>query len=149
MKDVFIQRRKSEDWGTPGDLWINDCPFKCVTLELPDRNNAPGKSCIIAATYRAEMAPSTKNPETKEAYMLQGVSGRSAIEIHSGNWAGDVDKGYFSNVLGCILQGEDFQLIQTPYLKMQMGVTMSKHTIKEFEGIMKREPFMLHILAAI
>lgn len=84
--------------------WINpDCTigrlrcgdFQCFTLELPWRDNARGISCIPAGNYSARLYDS---PRHGMVALLDGVPGRSMIEIHAGN--------YTTQIEGCILVGD-------------------------------------------
>lgn len=102
MRTVTLPRQPSTDEGTFGD-WLSDSGWSCKTAELPGRDNAPGISCIPCGTYRAVWRWSQAHQ--RNLYHLINVPMRSEVEIHSGNMAGDVSKGYASEVKGCILPG--------------------------------------------
>lgn len=78
---------------TIGELEFED--FKCFTLELPWRFNASNISCIPAGTYEIEKYDSAANGK---CLLLSGVTGRTWIQIHSGNFTRDT--------LGCVLVGD-------------------------------------------
>lgn len=137
MIEVKIIRRPSLDTGTFGVLTVGDNLWSCFTLELPWRDNVPQKSCIPEGTYPCHYWSSVKYPQ---AYRLSNVPNREAILIHQGNWAGNTDLGYKSNVLGCILVGRNIAEING-----QMGVSHSKVTLLEFLDTMGKEPFNLTI----
>lgn len=101
MRKVTITRTETDDSGTFG-LWQSDSGFQCYTGELPNLKNVPGKSCIPAGSYQAAIRASVKHGK---CYGINGVKGRSDIEVHSGNFCGNVDKGIKSDVLGCIILG--------------------------------------------
>ena len=67
-------------------------------------------------------------------YLVKDVPGRSGIRIHSANFA--------SQLLGCISLGSDFMDINKDGLK---DVVNSRDTVKNFEAIMKGQPFKLII----
>ena len=72
------------------------------TAELPWRDNAPSFSCIPAGRYLCRPYSSLRFPDV---YEVTNVPGRAAILIHTGNHAGDREKGLRSDVEGCILVG--------------------------------------------
>src|SRR4030065_250290 len=107
METVYIYRFAEDDCGTQGILCAHG--FFCKTLELPWRNNQKGKSCIPPGNYKCVVRQS---PSKGMVYHLYGVKDRSNILIHLGNWAGDADKGLKSDVAGCILLGQHFDIIE-------------------------------------
>jgi hypothetical protein len=127
----------SSDQGTQGILTIND--FECHTLELPWRNNSRGTSCIPTGTYYVvwSYSPSRK----KYLYELLNVNGRSDIQIHSGNFAGDTRKGWKSDVKGCILLGNEMGEIEG-----QLAILNSRVTVQAFEKLMNKQPFTLNVV---
>ena len=70
--------------------------FSCHTLELPWLGNEPDKSCIPEGVYdyRVALSPRLK----RDVIWIDGVPGRSAIQIHPGN--------YTSQIQGCCLVGD-------------------------------------------
>ena len=129
-------RLKRSDQGTRGMLFVDG--FHCHTLELPWRKNKRGLSCIPAGEYIVKIRIS---PKYGKIYWVTEVTNRSFILIHSGNWAGDVKKGYKTHVNGCILLGQRRGL-----LLGQWAVLNSRITINRFMNEMENEPFTLKIL---
>lgn len=138
--NAILQREKSSDGGTFGKLTLPD-GTSYNTLELPWRNNESGKSCIPPGTYKVETRNSPKfGPGT---YEVKGVPGRTAILIHSGNYAGNVDKGQKSNVEGCILLG-----LSRNTQSGQPMIQESKAAMKAFTEKMGGRPFTLTVISA-
>jgi hypothetical protein len=135
---LVLIRGASTDHGTPGLLLREDASLIAHTLELPWRENRRMRSCIPPGSYRARYVVTAKRPAG--VYLLEGVPGRSAILIHSGNVAGDVEKGLESDVLGCILLG------QTRGVRRgQRAVLLSKPALAAFAEEMKRQPLTVEI----
>lgn len=144
MKRVFLIRTETGDEGTFGKLTIDN--FKCFTVELPWRNNEKGKSCIPSGIYIFRWSKSPKHGECFEADQSDNAPGRTDIQIHSANWAGNVDRGYISQLEGCVSLGRAIAMIEIPGGgKKQKGVTASKDATRAFEAIMGKEPFELEI----
>lgn len=134
MITLKLKRQASSDTGTPGVLIFPD-GSQLHTLELPWRNNIRQKSCIPEGSYRCQI---TQSPRFGRIYTVTGVEGRGNILIHSGNYAGDVDKGYKSHVQGCILLGKYFGTMDG-----QRAILLSRPTVRAFMDHMKGEPFTL------
>jgi len=96
---------KTADDGTKGLFRTPKQIFN--SLELPWRNNQANFSCHSDGTYIFKFVITPKHPNG--VFMMQD-SIRPDTEIHAGNYAGDTTKGYKSDVLGCILLGEDQDL---------------------------------------
>ena len=79
---------------TLGILEIDD--FRCFSLELPDLNNEPYKSCIPAGVYPYKYRNSPSHGHCLE---LQKVPNRTYVQIHSAN--------YTSQIQGCIFIDTD------------------------------------------
>lgn len=77
---------------TIGRLWCDG--FQCFTLELPWADNKQNMSCIPSGQYKYKYKES---PNHGRCLQLEGVEGRTLIQVHSGN--------YTRNTLGCILVG--------------------------------------------
>lgn len=138
--NAILQREKSTDSGTFGKITLPD-GTTYNTLELPWRNNQSGKSCIPAGTYQVATRMSPKLG--KAAYEVKNVPGRSSILIHSGNTAGDVDKGQKSNVQGCILLG-----FSRNTQSGQATIQESRAAVAAFMDKMGGRPFTLTIISA-
>ncbi|UDF33530.1 UNVERIFIED_ORG: DUF5675 family protein [Shinella sp. XGS7] len=97
IRRATLVRGPSSDLGTFGRLSFGE--HQVHSVELPWRNNLTGKSCIPPAVYRCEQV---KSPRFGRVYEVRDVPGRSNILIHAANFGGNVDKGYDTDLLGCI-----------------------------------------------
>jgi len=140
MITLKLKRQASSDTGTPGVLIFPD-GSQLHTLELPWRNNRRQKSCIPEGSYVCQI---TRSPRFGRVYTVTGVDGRSHILIHSGNYAGDIDKGYKTHVQGCILLGK-----RTGTLGGQRAVLVSRPAVSEFMSHLAGQPFILEISNAV
>jgi hypothetical protein len=138
MDTLTLTRGQSTDQGTPGLLTCDG--LSLFTLELPWRDNTPQTSCIPAGRYLCRPYSSTKYPGV---YEVTGVPGRSAILIHTGNFAGDVSKGYKSDVQGCILVG-----LARGSLDGQKNVLSSRLAMDRLQAAVGRNSFELVIVNA-
>lgn len=77
-------------------------------------------------------------------YHILNVPGHDALEVHAGNWAGDVNKGKFSDVRGCILQGHGYAKI-APY-PQQLAIINSRLAVDQWIKFMDSKDFTLEIL---
>jgi len=125
MIHLLLKRIHTGDFGTFGVLMIKDQPPFALTLEPPDKNNAPNISCIPANSYHAFPVDSPRFGKTWE---VVEVPGRSHILFHKGNIATPED----SDTLGCILVAERFD-----NLGSIPAVLSSKDGFREFLGIVK------------
>jgi hypothetical protein len=147
MRTVTIKRGESTDHGTFGEL-VSDAGFRCLTGELPDRNNEAAHSCIPKGQYMCKWAHS---PKYGMCYHVTGVHGRSDILIHPANLMGDVQRGFVSQLLGCIALGaahDTFQPGAVPHQHMtqpQKGISGSKKTVGDFVAHLGQEDFLLVI----
>ena len=91
--DITLKRTLQDSNGAHGSLYQAET-FLCYTEELPWKNNEPGESCIPLGVYSCTAHNSPNHPNTWE---VNGVEGRSAILIHTGNTMKDTE--------GCILVG--------------------------------------------
>lgn len=137
MKNVELRRIETGDAGTFGILEANGKTF--YTLELPDRDNLPGLSCIPAGEYYCswDFSPAKQH----DTYRLQRVPNRSGILIHSANWAGDRAKGLRCQLDGCIALGMD-----RGDLEGQPAILRSREAVADFEDRMGRDTFILRIV---
>jgi len=135
MIQAEIFRLKRSDQGTEGILVSGS--FECKTLELPWRDNQPQISCIPPDIYNVEIRLSNKYGRI---YWVRKVPNRTYILIHSGNFAGDINKNYKTHVMGCILLGKN-----SGFLGGQVAVLNSRIAVREFMEFMEYEPFKLNI----
>lgn len=129
-----LRRLEHGDQGTRGVLILPDAVF-CNTLELPWRDNRPNVSCIPCGEYDVAIRQS---PRFGPVYHVKDVPGRTFIEIHSGNLAGDTAKGYRTHVEGCILLGQYFGRIEG-----QVAVLVSRPTVRKLMERLDGKPFRL------
>jgi hypothetical protein len=135
-RTVTLCRTARSDQGTQGILLAGN--FNCKTLELPWRDNTRQVSSIPAGEYDVEIRISNKYGRV---YWVRKVPNRSYILVHSGNFAGDVTKGFKSHVMGCILLGQ-----KSGFLGGQRAVLNSRITIRRFVNEMGFNGFKLRIL---
>ena len=119
-----ITRLATGDDGTRGRA-ILESGEEWDSLELPWRGNRHLVSCIPSGGYRAAMTYSPRF--SRELYELHGVTDRSEIRIHSGNFAGDASKGLRTDVQGCILLGQEID-----ELAGQLAVLRSRLALADF-----------------
>lgn len=156
---VFIQRTQSRDDGTLGNLSIYGSEFSCYTLELSDRGNANGISCIPYGFYVGRW---TNHPAHGWCWQILNVKGRSDILIHSANLAGNTEQGYAKQILGCIALGSGVAIFQAgtsfhvegpkgleieQLSRDQRGLTSSKTALAAFNAVMGTADFDLEIRA--
>lgn len=137
MRTVYINREPSTKYGTFGVLTCPELFFGCYTAEPPWKNNRNSVSCIPTGEYTVTIRNS---PKYGIIFHVRHVSGRSYILIHSGNYAGDVEKGFKSHTMGCILLGKT-----RGWLKKQRVILNSRITVRKFMNLMNNEPFKLII----
>jgi len=126
---LLIETNNDDGVQTLGVMYVlngrNEIQFRCMTLELPWKNNLKRISCIPAGTYRVVKH---KSPKFGECFWVKDVPGRSEILIHKGN--------YHKDVLGCVLVGDDFKDINKDW---RLDVTNSKQTLEKLYKIMPSE----------
>lgn len=128
MIEVYLHRFFGSEEGTFGILSIPGVSFSCYTAELPWRDNARSVSCIPKGTYRVAVRIS---PKYGRVYHVKEVPHRSYILIHSGNYVGDVSKGYKTHSQGCILLGK-----RLGTLGNQRAILNSRVTIRKFMNVL-------------
>lgn len=117
---IKLQTIRQDDC-TIGVLTFNG--FRCLTLELPDRNNQNNISCIPAGLYSVSKITS---PSLGYCLEIGGVHGRSYIRIHTGN--------YTSQIQGCVLVGDSIADINRD------GVLDVTNSRKTFDALMALLP---------
>ncbi len=95
---LYLHRLTQTEHATYGQLIDADHAVIACTLELAWKNNQRGVSCIPAGQYICRRRYSPKHGY--ELFGIEGVPGRSDIEIHIGNTPKDS--------LGCVLVGTRF-----------------------------------------
>ena len=149
---LSLVREISGDEGTLGRLIVGG--FRFETLELPDRNNAPSLSRCNNDVYRMQFTKSTLFPNG--TFQEVDKNDRTGIRIHTGNWGGDVTKGYASDILGCILIGlkrdrrsnQDWMDHHKQGSKgfIQTGIFESKDAFTKFMAYVGLDPFDLEVM---
>lgn len=102
MKRLVLKREPFTDEGT-FSVGVLDGDLEWQFIELPWRENKPSFSCIPAGLYTAKLIESPHFART--VYLIENVPGRDAIEMHNGNFAGDITKGFQSDLRGCCSPG--------------------------------------------
>jgi hypothetical protein len=92
---LTIHREYSDNQCTSGYLAVNG-QIQAYTLERPWQGNAPLISSIPAGTYNGTLRYDHSDQWRIE---LQGVPGRTSVQIHTGNTPDDTE--------GCILIGKE------------------------------------------
>jgi Family of unknown function (DUF5675) len=140
VKTLHITRQPSTDQGTPGYFVFDGTALRC--MELPWRDNLPGKSCIPPGVYTAKLYQS---PKHGPVYMLQGVPGRSDVEIHVANFAGDASLKWTCELLGCIAPAMSIGQRENHLGVMQTAGVSSRDAFNEFMTWAGGEPLMVAI----
>ena len=135
MKNAFLQRNPTGHFGTFGSLICEG--FSCYTAEPPWKNNRPNLSCIPAGVFDAIVI---RSPKYGFVYTVCSVPGRSFVLLHSGNLAGDTERGLVTHTLACVLLGTRLGMLQN-----QIAVLNSKFAVLQFWEYMREQPFKLHI----
>lgn len=135
MRVGTLVRTSSGEAGTFGLLVFDQMSFH--TAELPWKDNAVGESCIPPGWYDVVWNP----VGVHKGYEIPAVPGRTNIEIHVGNWAGDKRRGLRTDTDGCILLGLDRRTILE-----QAAIGRSEKAIKELHALMAEEPWRLLIV---
>lgn len=138
MLQAFLIRRETSDQGTIGILVFPTLGFSCFTMELPWRDNKQNISCIPVGSYRVDYRESKRRGP---CYHIKGVDERTYILKHSGNFAGDVEKGFKSHSQGCVLVG-----LYLGVLQGQKAVLSSKFAMTELVEAVGKQSFQLTIL---
>ena len=100
MRRASLIRNDSSVHGTMGVLTAGD--LRLHVMEPPWRDNRRNRSCIPAGAY--EVLPHL-SPRFGRCLLVAGVEGRSHILFHAGNVGGDVEAGFHTHTLGCLLPG--------------------------------------------
>ena len=142
MKSATLTRSPSTDQGTFGDFRTDDDALRFDSLELPWRDNATGHSCIPVGEYQCVWHLS---PSKGWVYLLTGTAPRTDVLIHSANFAGDVDKGWQSQLLGCITVGMSTGKIKNDKGEWQMAALTSRMACQKLYDWGAQESFTLVI----
>lgn len=114
MKILILKRLYGQD-NTLGNVITEEGNILIKTLELPDLDNEPNKSCIPEGEYICKWILSNK---LGWVYRLQNVEGRTCIDIHSGNLT--------SQILGCLLVGSSYGKINGEFAILDSKNSLTK-----------------------
>ena len=128
-------RTSTSDHGTEGIFVAQG--FACYTLEPPWRDNQRSVSCIPEGEHDVVVRYSQKY---KHVYWVTEVEDRTYILIHSGNFGGDISKGFKTHTNGCILLGKSKGMLGN-----QRAILNSRVIVRKFNNLMNFEPFKLEI----
>lgn len=135
-----LTRSPSSDQGTFGVLTFG---LDVVhTIELPWRDNKQQRSCIPVGTYQCAIV---KSPKFGRVYGVQNVPGRSNVLIHSANFAGDVEKGWTTQLHGCIAPCMRIGQMRNNAGAMQSAGLVSRPALARLMEWADGQPFELEI----
>lgn len=134
LKVVTIKRTHKISDGTFGIMDIEGIPMY-TTCELPWKDNREDISCIPPGEYACELSFSSKF--NMKLYHVLGVPNRTNVMIHVGNTVHDI--------LGCILIGLQFGLLQFQDKGEVYGIISSRPALIQFMTKMAEKPFTLVI----
>lgn len=135
-----IKRAPSTDQGTFGTLTFGNTTVR--SMELPWRDNTKQRSCIPVGKYRCQIVQS---PKFGRVYGVTNVPGRSAVLIHSANFAGDVEKGWTTNLQGCIAPCKTVGMMRNKSGIMQTAGLLSRPALNLLTEWAAGQPFTLEI----
>lgn len=149
MSDFLLRvlRGPSSDVGTFSAAVLSDGVRPSIDfdiIELPWRANKPNLSCIQVGTYQASVVKSIHFGF--DVYLLRGIPGRSNIELHPANWAGDTTLGWYSDLLGCMSPGYEVGELAAPNGKLQKAVMHSTDAFKELMNFTGGAPLTVQII---
>jgi hypothetical protein len=139
---LTLTRGPSTDEGTFGRLTAAEGALDLHTVELPWRDNQAQHSCIPPGVYQAGAYDS---PSKGRVYLLREVPGRTLCEIHSANFAGDVTRGWESQLLGCIAVGLGVAVIPNQQGRLQRAVLNSRAALARLFQVTGGAPITLTI----
>lgn len=146
MIEARITRSPTTEQGTFGQWSFNGHFWP--TIELPWDDNSPHFSCIQVGEYDCQLEPTGKwspRPDGR-LYHVLNVPDRSLIKIHAATWAGDVRKGWHSDLLGCIAPGRRTGELKPPDAdREQACILQSRAALTEIMRELEGEPFRLII----
>lgn len=133
---LTLYRHESSDQGTFGSIVLGSTTL--FTGELPWRDNRSNRSCIPPGLYTCQW---TYSPRFKTfTYLLDAVPERTVIRIHPANLMGDLDKGYLSQLNGCIALGE-----RMGWMDKQKALLVSGPAVRRLAEYTGKRTFQLEI----
>lgn len=121
-----LARLTDDGHATYGQIVDSEQRLVCRTLELPWKDNVHDESCCPPGIYAAHRRLGTENRHGYDVFELEGVPGRSNIQIHIGNFAHDS--------LGCILVGNAFDIANGQRIVTQSRDTYFNVWMKQNRG---------------
>lgn len=139
MRRAILIRDESTDHGTLGTLAVGGARWH--VMEPPDRGNRPNRSCIPPGRY--EVRPH-RSPRFGACLHVTEVPERSHVLAHPGNVGGDVERGFHTHTLGCLLPGVSRGLIRVRG-REQRAVLGSRTAFRQLMAWAGDRPFDLEI----
>lgn len=135
-----IRRGQPTDTGTFGSLTFGRTTRH--TLELPWRDNARQRSCIPVGVYQCALV---RSPRFGVVYEVKDVPGRTHILIHPANLAGDIEKGWETELHGCIAPAVRLGAMKNDIGRMQPAGLVSRTATRELMEWAGGKSFTLEI----
>ena len=132
-------RDDSTDHGTRGVLVAGGLTL--AIMEPPPRGNRRNRSCIPLGNY--QVVPH-RSPRFGPTLLVTGVPDRSHILIHAGNVGGDVEQGFHTHTLGCLLPGLKRGRLKVRG-RVQRAVLGSRTALRHLMDWADGRPFRLEI----
>jgi len=162
MKQAVLTRLETDDEGTRGRIDVlheltGEVIYSCASIELPWRKNKRDRSCAPAGSYLFKgRTDSPKHPgfvyeewDDPKTEAREDIKDRDNTQIHAANLAGDVEKGYVAQLLGCIAPGLSIVKFRAGLkpagAKDQLGVSASGTALKQLLAVLNKETFHLTI----
>ncbi|MCU7933746.1 MAG: hypothetical protein KZQ99_02560 [Candidatus Thiodiazotropha sp. (ex Dulcina madagascariensis)] len=145
MKRLTLLRGGSSPQGTFGRLLLPD-GSEIGTTELPWRDNARSTSCIPSGVYPVRYLAKSASGKYRDVYHVEGVTDRSGILIHAGNFAGDRDLDYRSHSWGCILPALRVGYLRAGKEKFQRAGLASRSALRRLHEAVGRRDFDLEVI---
>ena len=139
-RTALLRRDHEDDDGTTGILLASGLPSLEV-MELPWRENRQCRSRVPAGRYRVVPRLS---PRFGRVLHVLDVPGRSYILFHSGNLAGDVERGRLTHSQGCLLPGLRRGVLAVEG-RRQRAVLQSRPAMRRLMAWADDRPFELEI----
>ena len=139
MRHAILIRDNLGAQGTLGVLTADG--LRLDVMEPPPRDNRRNRSCIPVGAY--EVAPHI-SPRFGRCLLVTDVPNRSHILIHAGNVGGDVDLGWHTHTLGCLLPGLARGRIEVKG-RVQAAVLSSRTALRNLMAWAAGKPFHMEI----
>lgn len=141
MRYALLRRGPSTDHGTLGRLTLDGEARQLHVMEPPWRDNARNRSCIPRGRY--VVAPH-RSPRYGACCLVTDTAPRTHVLVHPGNVGGDVELGWHTHTLACLLPGLARGEIRVKG-RMQAAVLSSRPAFRLWMAWAAGEPFALEI----